>query len=112
MRRTMHSQVYASSHGRTGMRFKARLDVMRLRSWPDDTETDGFVVLELQFKNGLDNRLTHCKTVLSFPFFDDTETDRSVVVGQKPVESTGHFHGTWHPNDLPHGQTEGASLVG
>ena len=94
-------EISKGANRRPSMRFQPWLDVVRLGTRPDDAQTDGLVVLELEFQNGLDDGLTHRKSVLRFALLDDAQTGNSVVVGQKAVQGQRDFHRAGNPNDVP-----------
>lgn len=65
------------------MRLEPRFDVVRFGTGSNDTETDGFVVRQLEFDDGFDDGLTHGQSVLCFALFDDAEAHRSIVGDQQ-----------------------------
>ena len=49
----------ARNDGCTSMGLQAWLDVMRFCTRSNDAQANGFVMLQLKVKNGLDDRLSH-----------------------------------------------------
>jgi len=94
-------EIREGANRRPSMRFQPRLNVMRFSTRADDAQTDGLVVLELEFQNGLDDGLTHRQSVLRFALLDDAQTGNSVVVGQKSVQGQRDFHRTGDPDNVP-----------
>jgi hypothetical protein len=76
----------AGQYGGTGVRLQAWFDVFGFRTRTDDAQTNGLVVLELEFKDGFDDGLAHGKAVLSFAFLNDTEAGCRIVRGKEAVE--------------------------
>lgn len=86
------SPIDDGTDGSTGVRLQSWLDVLGLGAWTDDAQSDGLVVLELEFKDGFDDGLAHGQAVLGFALLDDTEAGCCVVRGEEAVECQRDFH--------------------
>ena len=70
------SPIDDGTDGSAGVRLQSWLDVLWLGAWTDDAQSDGLVVLELEFKDGFDDGLAHGEPVLRLTLFDDAEAGR------------------------------------
>ena len=59
--------------------------------WTDDAQSDGLVVLELEFKDGFDDGLAHGQAVLGLALLDDTELRRECI----PLNPAPKRHHRW-----------------
>ena len=86
------SPIDDGTDGSTGVRLQSWLDVLGLGARTDDAQSDGLVVLELEFKDGFDDGLAHGQAVLGFALLDDAKSGCCVVRGKEAVKCQRNFH--------------------